>query len=129
MEAKDLALTRINSTATRNALRRAYVRARRSATPTGPFDHWITGWLREPQQAAAYLEAALDEGDSGVLLLALRQVVKAHGGIAEIARRAGLTRESTYRILSENGNPELRSLTALLDAAGLRLSVKPVRRV
>jgi probable addiction module antidote protein len=105
------------------------VRARRSATPTGPFDHWITGWLREPQQAAAYLEAALDEGDSGVLLLALRQVVKAHGGIAEIARRAGLTRESTYRILSENGNPELRSLTALLDAAGLRLSVKPVRRV
>jgi probable addiction module antidote protein len=127
--AKAVAVTRINSTATRNALRRAYVRARRSATPTASVDNWITGWLKDPRQAAAYLEAALDEGDPGVLLLALRQVAQAHGGIAEIARRAGLTRESTYRILSENGNPELKSLTALLAAAGLRLSVKPAPRV
>jgi probable addiction module antidote protein len=119
-------MTRIASTATRNALRRAYVRVRRSATPTAPFDDWITSWLRHPKQAAAYLEAALDEGGPAALKLALRQVAQAHGGIAEIARRAGLTRESTYRMLSENGNPELKSLTALLAAAGLRLSVKPL---
>lgn len=61
-------------------------------------------------------------------MLALRQVAHAQGGIAEIARRSQLTREATYRILSASGNPELKSLTALLAAAGLRLSVKPIDR-
>lgn len=119
-------MTRIASTATRNALRKAYARTRRSAMPTAPYDDWITGWLSDPTQAAAYVEAALEAGDSRVLMLALRQVAQAHGGIAKMAGRAGLTRESTYRMLSENGNPELKSLTALLAAAGLRLSVKPL---
>ena len=59
-------------------------------------------------------------------MLALRQVAQAQGGIAEIARKAKLTREATYRMLSKSGNPELKSLTAVLSAAGLRLSVKPV---
>jgi DNA-binding phage protein len=45
---------------------------------------------------------------------------------AKFARKSKLTREATYRMLSASGNPELRSLTAILDAAGLRLSVKPV---
>ena len=118
-------MTKIRSTARRNALRKAYARTRRSATPTAPYDDWITGWLTDPKQAAAYLEAALEAGDLRALMLALRQVAQAHGGIAEMASRAGLSRESTYRVLSENGNPELKSLTALLAAAGLRLSVKP----
>lgn len=117
-------MTRITSTATRNALRRAYVRARRGPTPTAPYDRWMTGWLRDPKQAAAYLDAALEEGDLRVLMLALRQVAQAHGGVAQMASRAGLTRESTYRMLSESGNPEVKSLTALLAAAGLRLSVR-----
>ena len=59
-------------------------------------------------------------------LLALRQIAKANGGIAAVARRANLTREAAYRILSKSGNPELRSLNAILGAAGLRLSVKPI---
>jgi DNA-binding phage protein len=59
-------------------------------------------------------------------MLALRQVAMAQGGIASIARRAKLTREAAYRMLSKSGNPELRSLNAILGAAGLRLSVKPV---
>lgn len=59
-------------------------------------------------------------------MLALRQVAQAQGGIAEIARKAKLTREATYRMLSKVGNPELKSLTAVLGAAGLRLSVKRV---
>lgn len=119
-------MPKITSTTTRNALRRAYVRARRGPMPTAPYEDWITGWLRDPKQAGAYLDAALEEGDPAVVMLALRHAAQAQGGIAEIARRAGLTREATYRMLSEAGNPELKSLMALLAAAGLRLSVKPI---
>jgi hypothetical protein len=61
-------------------------------------------------------------------MLALRQVAKAHGGVAAIARKSKLTREATYRMLSESGNPGLRSLTAVLAATGLQLSIKPVPR-
>ena len=59
-------------------------------------------------------------------MMALRHVALAQGGVAAIARRAKLTREAAYRILSKAGNPELRSLTAILAATGLRLSVKPL---
>jgi probable addiction module antidote protein len=68
----------------------------------------------------------IDQGHEGALTLALRQVAMAHGGIAAVARRAKLTREAVYRMLSKSGNPELRSLTAILSAAGLRLSVRPI---
>lgn len=59
-------------------------------------------------------------------MLALRQVAQAQGGIAEIARKAKLTREATYKMLSKSGNPELRSLKAILAATGLRIAVKPL---
>jgi len=55
---------------------------------------------------------------AAVLMLALRHVAQAQGGVAEIARRAKLTREAAYKMLSKSGNPELRSLTAVLAAAG-----------
>lgn len=61
-------------------------------------------------------------------MLALRHVAMAQGGIAAVAKRAKLTREAAYRILSRAGNPELRSLSAILEAAGLRLSVKPIAK-
>ena len=61
-------------------------------------------------------------------MLALRHIAQARGGIAVIARKSKLTREATYRMLSVTGNPELRSLTAILGAAGLRLSVKPIEQ-
>lgn len=72
------------------------------------------------------MEAVIAVGDQAAIMLALRQIARAQGGIAEIARRAKLTREATYRMLSRQGNPELKSFTAVLRAAGLRLSVKPV---
>ncbi|HEY7840754.1 MAG TPA: addiction module antidote protein [Gammaproteobacteria bacterium] len=81
--------------------------------------------LRDPSEAAAYLEAVIAEGDQAATMLALRQVARAHGGVAAVARRAGLTREATYKMLSGSGNPELRSLTAVLAATGLRIAVKP----
>jgi DNA-binding phage protein len=61
-------------------------------------------------------------------MLALRQVARAQGGIAEIARRAKLTREATYKMLSKSGNPELRSLNAVLRATGLRIAVRPIEK-
>jgi len=82
--------------------------------------------LKEPDEAASYIEAAIEAGDQAGLMLALRHVAQALGGVSEIARKSKLTREATYRMLSKSGNPELRSLTAILGAAGLHLSVKPI---
>ena len=84
--------------------------------------------FKDPNEAAAYLEAAIEDGDQGVLMLALRHVALAQGGVAEIARRSQLTREATYRMLSGSGNPELRSLTSVLRATGLRISLKPIEK-
>jgi len=87
-----------------------------------PYETWLVKNLKDPA------EAAIEEGDQPALMMALRHVAQAQGGIAKFARKSKLTREATYRMLSATGNPELRSLTAILDAAGLRLSVKPVGR-
>lgn len=88
----------------------------------------LQAWLQDPKNAAAYIEAALAEGDSGDLLHALRNVAEVRGGIAQIAERTGLNREMLYRTLSKRGNPQLKSLAAILDAVGLRLSVTPAGR-
>jgi probable addiction module antidote protein len=82
-------------------------------------------WLKDPENAARYVEAALEEGDSAGLLQALRNVAESRGGVARIAEKTGLNREALYRTLSKRGNPQLRSLTAILSATGLRLSVTP----
>ena len=116
------------SKTTKSARGKAAQRARPGRTVVAPgraYDDWLIDRLKDPEEAAAYLEAAIEDGDQGVLMRALRHVALAQGGVAEIARRSQLTREATYRMLSENGNPELKNLTAVLAAVGLRLSVKP----
>ena len=80
--------------------------------------------LADPIEAAAYLDAALEDGDRAVFLLAIRNVIQAFGGMTQISRRTGLNRENLYRVLSEQGNPELNSLEKLLKALGLRLAVE-----
>ena len=80
-------------------------------------------WLKNPENAAAYVEAAIELGDPAGVLQALRNVAEARGGLARIAEKTGLNRETLYRTLSKRGNPELKSLTAILEATGLRLSV------
>ena len=80
--------------------------------------------LKDPEEAAAYIEAVLELDDSAALLLALRQVAKAHG-MAEVARRADVGEKSLFRALSENGNPTLDTINKVLHAVGLRLSVTP----
>jgi probable addiction module antidote protein len=81
--------------------------------------------LADANEAAAYLNAALEDGDNEVFLLALRNVADARvGGMSKLAEETGLNRESLYRMLSENGNPELNSLSRLLQALGLKLAVE-----
>ena len=99
---------------------------RSAAEPSLPYEDWLIELLADPAEAAAYLEAAIEQGHQAALMLALRHVALAHGGVAAVARRAKLTREAAYRILSKSGNPELRSLSAILAAAGLRLAVRPI---
>ena len=79
--------------------------------------------LRKPREAEEYLNAALQEDDPELFLRALRNVTEAQGGVTQLARKTKLNRESLYKMLSERGNPELRSLDALLHALGFRLAV------
>jgi probable addiction module antidote protein len=79
----------------------------------------------DPEFAAEYLRAALEEDDEpAVLLLALRQIAEARGGIAKVAKAAGVERESLYRALSRRGNPRLSTLVAVTKAVGLKLTVE-----
>lgn len=80
--------------------------------------------MRDPAEAAAYLEAAIELDDPVVLLVALRQIAKAHG-MAEVARRAEVGEKTLFRVLSDKGNPTLVTVYKVLKAVGLRLSVMP----
>lgn len=78
-----------------------------------------------PQFAAEYLKAAMEDTDNPeVLLVALRQVAKANGGLAKVAKLAGLERESLYQALSAEGNPRLSTLLGIMKAVGLKLTVE-----
>ena len=81
--------------------------------------------LKDPEYAAAYLNAALEDEGAGsdeAFLLALRDVAAAIG-VSRVAMQAGVNREKLYRRFSGAGNPKVRSLMALLKAMGLRLAV------
>lgn len=73
---------------------------------------------------AAYLEAALEDGDPGVVAAALGDIARTKG-MSEIAREAGLGRESLYKALSESGNPELSTVLRVVRALGLKLCAAP----
>jgi probable addiction module antidote protein len=79
---------------------------------------------RDPAFAAQYLNDVLADGDAPELLLALRRLADAQGGVSALARRARMNPTSLYRTLSRQGNPELRSVASLLKAMGLRLAVQ-----
>ena len=76
--------------------------------------------------ATRYLNEILEEGDQADLLIALRQMAKAFGGVPLIAEKAHLNATQLYRTLSPEGNPELRSFIAVLKAMGMRLAIQPL---
>lgn len=80
----------------------------------------------DPAYAVELLNSILEDGDQGEMLIALRQMAKAFGGVSQIAQKAQLNSTHIYRALSAEGNPEIRSLSAILKAMGLRLAVQPV---
>jgi len=94
---------------------------------SAPYDDLLIDMLKDEERALAYLNAALDEPDRRVFLIALRNVTQAQGGIAAVAARSGLNRESLYRALSEKGNPNVQTLAAVLGALGARLAVARMR--
>ena len=80
--------------------------------------------LKDHREAAEYLNAAIEDGDKEVFLLAMRNVALAHGGMAAMAKKARMSRESLYRMLSKKGNPELKSILNLLHIVGLKISIE-----
>ena len=90
------------------------------------YDDYLTTSLTDLAEAAAFLDAAIELEDTPALLLALRQVAKAHG-MAEVARRADVGDKTLFRALSQTGNPTVDTLSKVLHAMGLRLSVERLR--
>ena len=81
--------------------------------------------LKQPSEASAYLNTALEEADKQGFLLALRNVVEANGGMSAFAAKTGINRVSLYKILSSKGNPEFASLMTIFNALGIQLRLKP----
>jgi len=90
---------------------------------TTSYEDGLRAQLADPAEAAAYLNAALDEADEQIFLLALRDVAEVRG-MAQLAKDTALNRENLYRMLSSKGNPQLSSLNTLLQSLGLRLAVE-----
>jgi probable addiction module antidote protein len=84
-----------------------------------PADHLATA-----EDMAAYLEAALADGDAALMAAALGDLARAKG-MSQIARDAGLGRESLYKALSAEGNPEFATILKVIAALGLRLHASP----
>ena len=90
------------------------------------YEDSLTEALKDPQEAAAYLNTHLEDSDADseeTFLLALRDVAKAYG-VSDVAGKAQLGRESLYKALSSDGNPKLATLRSLLKAMGLKLAIE-----
>ena len=91
---------------------------------TKPFDP--AEYLDDNESIAAYMSDALESEDPAFVADALGVVARARG-MSEVAREAGVSRESLYRSLSTDGNPEFATVLRVVRALGLRLSATPVR--
>ena len=90
-----------------------------ATSPWDPADH-----LKTEDDMAAYLEAALEEGDPGLIAAALGDIARAKG-MTQVARESGLGRESLYKALSPAGNPEFGTILKVVAALGLQLHATP----
>ena len=83
--------------------------------------------LDTPERISGYLDAALEDDDPALVTAALGDIARAKG-MSKIAEAAGLGRESLYKALSREGNPELATVLRVVRALGLRLQVLPVKK-
>ncbi len=89
-------------------------------------DGVVEDFREDPEYALGLLNSVLEDGDSGELLITLRQFTKAFGGVQAVAEKAELNPTQLYRTLSAEGNPTLNSLRAVLKAMGLQLRVERI---
>jgi probable addiction module antidote protein len=86
---------------------------------------WDTSEMLDSEEAIfAYIEAAFEDGDPDLIKTALGNIARARGMTA-IAKEAGVTRETLYKALSEEGDPRLSTLIGVINAMGFRLSIAP----
>ena len=82
--------------------------------------------LQNPEEALAYLNAALIDENQEVFLLALKDVLEAQGGsFSGLSKKTQLNRENLYRMFSKKGNPKLKNLRSVLHVFGWELAVRP----
>ncbi len=81
--------------------------------------------LTNPVEAAAYLNAVAEDGDIKSLLKAIRNIVEAQGGVGKLAKKTKLSRTTLYKTVSSTGNPEVRTLDAILAVYGIRIGFFP----
>lgn len=85
-----------------------------------PFKIHELSFLKNPEQAALYLEECYSEGDAELFQAALKDVAKAQeGGLSAVAEAAGLNRQHLYRALSKSGNPQSKTIQKVLNAIGI----------
>ena len=89
-----------------------------------PFD--AVDYLDDEETIAEYITAALEDPDPDVFLAAVRDVARARG-ITQVARDAGLGRESLYKALAPGAKPRYDTMLRLLHALGIELSASPVQ--
>lgn len=85
-------------------------------------------YLINPVNAASYLNAFAEDGETKFLLKALRNVVEAQGGIGELAKKTKLSRTTLYKTLSPTGNPEVETMECILAVYGLRIGFFPITK-
>ena len=94
-------------------------RKSKSAASSSHEEATVESFRKDPAFAAEYLNSVLEDGDQEELMLAFRRMSKAFGGVPILAEQAELNVNTLYRTLSSKGNPELKSLRALLRAMGM----------
>lgn len=99
---------------------------------TSNYHNELIASLKHAKEADLYLRIAMDEyhddGDHEALLVALRNIAEAQGGMGQLAQKTQLNRQSLYRVLSKNGNPTLDTFDLILKGLGYRLTIQPNAR-
>ena len=91
--------------------------------------------LKNPKEADLYLRLAMeeyhDDGNVDALLIALRNIAEAKGGMTQLAKKTHLNRQNLYNALSKKGNPTLDTFELILKGLGYRLAIQPdeIRKV
>ena len=90
-----------------------------------PFEEYVRESIKTPRDAAAYLNAAAEDEDGRVFLMALKNVIDVHSGLSELARKTKLNRGNLHRILAGKGNPGFANIQKVLNASGFEFAIRP----